>query len=64
MLSALGRLTRLTDLNLGFNNITDVATLRGLARLTELDLRGNPLNVSSINQHIPLPQEQRGYGTL
>ena len=24
-----------------------------MARLTELDLRGNPLNISSINQHIP-----------
>ncbi len=41
------------ELDLGFNFITDISALSGLTNLRELDLRGNPLNDSSIDVHIP-----------
>ena len=51
--SVLAGLTNLWKLRLAFNLITDVSALRGLYSLTELDLRGNPLSDSSINDDIP-----------
>ena len=51
--SALSGLTALTRLVLADNKLTDVSPLRNLANLELLDLQGNPLNVSSVNEHIP-----------
>ena len=51
--SVLAGLTNLWKLGLAFNLITDVSALRGLYSLIELDLRGNPLSDSSINDDIP-----------
>ncbi len=52
-LSPLSGLTRRPYLDLKFNNITDISPLLGLTRLPpSLDLRGNPLSDSSINDHI------------
>ena len=52
--SPLVGLTNLRELDLSFNAIADVSPLVGLTklRLGELDLRGNTLNASSINDHI------------
>ena len=47
------KLDNLRILWLHLNNLTDISELRGLNSLTVLDLRGNPLSVSSINDHIP-----------
>ena len=55
-ISALRDLTNLTRLILWRNNISDISALRGLTNLTTLDLEGNPLSVSSINNHIPVFQ--------
>ena len=52
-ISALSGLTNLTVLRLDFNDIRDISVLVGLTRLTTLDIRGNPLSDSSINDHIP-----------
>ena len=60
--SALGSLESLTGLWLGSNAITDVAPLvqnEGLGDGDHVDLRENPLNVQSIETHIPKLQ-QRG----
>ena len=46
-------LTRLRRLYLEFSNLADLSVLRGLTNLIVLDLLGNPLSVSSINDHIP-----------
>ena len=51
-LAALSGLTRLETMNLESNIITDVSPLVRLTNLIELDLRGNPLSVASINVHI------------
>ncbi len=51
--SSLGGLTNLTTLRLTFNAIMDVSSLERLTNLQYLDLRGNPLSVSSINDHVP-----------
>ena len=52
--SALGGLTNLRVLGLGGNRITNVSALPNLAYLEWLALWGNPLNVSSINDYIPV----------
>ena len=52
-ISPLENLTSLTSLNLDLNNISDVSPLRNLTNLTGLSIRGNPLILSSINDHIP-----------
>ena len=52
-ISPLRGLTNLTSLGLYSNNISDISPLRGLTKLEDLDLRGTPLNSSSINDHIP-----------
>ena len=53
-ISALSDLTNLTRLELGFNfGIRDISALVGLTRLKSLDIRGNPLSQSSINDRIP-----------
>ena len=52
-ISALRGLTNLTYLVLGDNNLTDISPLSGLTNLTTLELKGQPLSVSSINDHIP-----------
>ena len=57
-ISALAGLINLTHLYLWNNRITDVSALAGLTRLTELNLNDNPLNVSSINDHIPALQDR------
>ena len=49
---SLSGLTRLENLDLESNIITDVSPLVSLTNLIELDLRGNPLSVASINVHI------------
>ena len=46
-------MVHLRSLELANNNLTDISPLRNLANLASLDLRGNPLNVSSVNDHIP-----------
>ena len=51
--SPLRNLTNLTVLQLDYNSISDVSPLRNLTKLTKLYLTGNPLNSSSINDHIP-----------
>ncbi|MCY4603743.1 MAG: leucine-rich repeat domain-containing protein, partial [Gemmatimonadetes bacterium] len=56
--SPLRGLTYLIHLNLEFNNVSDVSPLRELT-LDELYIRGNPLSVSSINEHIAA-LERRG----
>ena len=48
--------TNLTGLSLSDNQITDISALAGLTKLTELHLRQNPLNASSIDDHIPALQ--------
>ncbi len=57
-ISALRGLTSLRRLWLGVNQITDISALRGLTNLTWLNLWGNPLSLSSIND-IPI-LESRG----
>ena len=52
-ISALSGQRNLTDLYLWFNNIEDISALSDLGRLTEVELRWNPLNESSVNDHIP-----------
>ena len=52
-LSPLRGLNNLIELLLGDNKIADLSPLMNLANLVVLDLRGNPLSVSSINNHIP-----------
>ena len=56
-ISAPGGLTKLAYLNLGFNTITDVSPLGGwsnhLSQPISVNLRGNPLNSTSINNIIP-----------
>ena len=54
--SPLRGLTNLTFLTLAYNNISDVSPLRGLTKLETLQLASNPLNASSINDHIPALQ--------
>ncbi len=54
--SPLQNLTNLTDLRLRGNQITDVSPLVGLTNLTWLKLHDNLLNVSSINDYIPVLQ--------
>ena len=51
--AAFYNLDNLRILSLHLNNLTDISELRGLNNLTILELRGNPLSVSSINDHIP-----------
>ena len=58
-ISALSGHRSLTDLYLWFNNIEDISALSDLGRLTEVELRWNPLNESSVNDHIPA-LERRG----
>ena len=59
-ISPLSGLTELRHLELWNNNITDISALSGLTKRTYLlDLRINPLNASSINDHIPA-LESRG----
>ena len=43
-------------LSLSDNQITDISALAGLTKLTELNLRQNPLNAASIDDHIPALQ--------
>ena len=52
-ISALSGLTNLRSLYLGVNDLRDISALSGLTNLTHLDLRGQPLSASSINDHIP-----------
>ena len=52
-ISALSGLINLEDLQLKSNNISDISPLSGLTNLKNLDLAGQPLSVSSINDHIP-----------
>ena len=52
-ISALSGLTELGRLVLIGNNISDISALSSLTKLGFLDLRINPLNASSINDHIP-----------
>ena len=54
--SALAGLTNLRILYIGNNQITDVSALAGLTNLRHLDLKQNPLNASSIDDHIPALQ--------
>ena len=49
----LGSLSNLRTLWLGLNNLTDISVLRGLINLISLDLRGNPISISSINASFP-----------
>ena len=49
-------MTNLSLLMLDHNNISDISTLSGLTNLTDLRLKQNPLNASSINDHIPALQ--------
>ena len=58
-LSALASLTSLRLLRLRYNNLTDISALSGLTNLAWLDLLGNPLDASSINNHIPRLQDRR-----
>ena len=51
-------MTNLTWLGLYGNQITDISALAGLIKLTELDLKQNPLSASSINDHIPALQDR------
>lgn len=52
-ITPLSGLSKLTFLYLLINKITDISSLSGLSQLIELNLRGNPLSGSSINDHIP-----------
>ena len=52
-ISALSGLTKLGRLELNGNSISDISALSSLTDLGYLDLRINPLNASSINDHIP-----------
>ena len=54
--SALAGLTNLRILYIGNNQITDVSALAELTNLRHLDLKPNPLNASSIDDHIPALQ--------
>ena len=56
--SPLASLTYLTWLDLRFNAIEDISPLAGLTNLTWLGLRGNPLNLSSISDHIPVLEDR------
>ena len=58
-ISPLSGMTNLKELYLSTNNISDISPLSGLTNLTRLEIRGNPLNFSSTNDHIPL-LESRG----
>ena len=58
-ISVLASLTNLTLLRLEENNIRDISTLAGLTNLAWLDILGNPLSASSINNHIPRLQDRR-----
>lgn len=42
-ISALARLTNLTELNLNFNDVVDISALSGMNRLNNLDLWGNEI---------------------
>ena len=57
-ISPLSGMTNLKELYLSTNNISDISPLSGMT-LTRLEIRGNPLNFSSTNDHIPL-LESRG----
>ena len=61
--SVLSGLTQLNELGLGVTDITDISPLMNMVHLTRLELRGTPLNVSSINDHIPA-LEDRGVTVL
>ena len=65
-ISPLSDLTNLTNLRLLFNTISDIAPLvanMGLGSEDRVDLRGNPLNTTSLNTHIPALQS-RGVDVL
>ena len=60
-ISPLSDLTNLTNLRLPFNSISDIAPLvanMGLGSEDRVDLRGNPLNTTSLNTHIPALQNR------
>ena len=61
--SVLSGFANLNELGLGVTDITDISALMNLVHLTRLELRGTPLNVSSINDHIPA-LERRGVTVL
>ena len=55
-ISPLSGLTNLYGLYLSGNIISDISPLSGLTNLIWLDLKGQPLSASSINDHIPALQ--------
>ena len=60
-ISAMAGLTQLNELYLDENQITDISPLVvnvGLASGDEVDLRGNPLNNTSIKTHVPALQSR------
>ena len=56
--SGAGDLVNLTGLYLAFNGIMDVSLLESLTNLRSLDLRGNPLSLTSVNDHVPAFERQ------
>ena len=61
--SVLSGLTDLNELGLGVTDVTDLSALMNLSNLTRLELRGAPLNASSIDDQIPA-LEGRGVTVL
>lgn len=60
-LSPLTNLTNLTELYLCDNQISDILPLvenSGLGAGTEIDLMGNPLSATSLNDYIPQLEER------